>query len=554
MKLTYKALSLIITLCCSTYTSANLTLEKSMQLSIEQRIGDNIFQYLGNKNFIVITQVDINVGKQDNSSDNIVDIDQLSLPGLPSTGPINLSKKKQQHSNVSINNITVDLFLDTQASTKQLNDIKKIVKLSMGYNAQRGDKLNITRKTFYKPSFTDSLYKNLDVILLYLIGFILLLALFLILIMTWFVLKKKLQSQYAPIEQEISDIDTASPEKDTKHNKHYPAENIHLSYQQLSQIITQEIILKPENVVMNLLKYLQQPNPQYAVLHTFRKLVGSKVFDNLLGNDLTETQIQQIESTMPATQTQENKYLENICQDLFMNNIKDSVYNEQHENPLKVLQSLNTKQLTFILQDETIETQALALSTLDQAKAAQIVTQIDNVDLNKLLIQISNITTISSAERENVFKQLKTKIETVPQMDEKNIDNTKLITDIISALPNEAEESTLAYIKSNSAGLYNKINNIYTTFEELITLDVWQLKKIIRAVPTEMIATALHGADKKISTAILDAMSQRNKQIIQSQIVSTSTPTAQKVNNARRKIAAIASEIRYKEMQLSNQE
>ena len=100
MKLTYTVLSLIITLCFSTYTSANLTLKRSIQLSIEQRIGDNIFQYLGNQNFIVIVQLDINAGKQDNSSDNIVDIEQLSLPGLPSTGPINLSKKEAatQHS------------------------------------------------------------------------------------------------------------------------------------------------------------------------------------------------------------------------------------------------------------------------------------------------------------------------------------------------------------------------------------------------------------------------------------------------------------------------
>ena len=289
--------------------------------------------------------------------------------------------------------------------------------------------------------------------------------------------KEKLQSEYEPLEQEIPDIDTASPEKDTNNNNHYQVENIHLSYQQLSQIITQEIILKPEKVVMTLLKYLQQPKPKYAVLYAFRKLVGSEVFENLLSNELTETQIQQIESAVPDHQTQENKYLENICQDLFMNNIQDSEHNEKHDNPLKVLQSLNTKQLTFILQDETIETQALALSTLDQAKAAKIVTQIDNVDLNKLLSQISNITTISSADRENVFTQLKTKIETVPQMDEKNIDNTKLITDIISALPNQSEASTLAYIKSNSAELYNKINNIYTTFEGLIKLDVWQMKR-----------------------------------------------------------------------------
>ena len=214
--------------------------------------------------------------------------------------------------------------------------------------------------------------------------------------------KEKFQSQYEPLEQEISDINTASPDKDTKDNNHYQAENIHLSYQQLSQIINQEIILKPENVVMTLLKYTTA-QASIWVLYAFRKLVGSKVFKNLLGNDLTDTQVQQIESTIPENQTQENKYLENISQDLFMNNIKNSVHNEQHENPLQVLQSLNTRQLTFILQDETIETQALALSTLDQAKAAQIVTQIDNVDLNNLLIHISNITTISSAERENVY-------------------------------------------------------------------------------------------------------------------------------------------------------
>ena len=79
-------------------------------------------------------------------------------------------------------------------------------------------------------------------------------------------------------------------------------------------------------------------------------------------------------------------------------------------------------------------------------------------------------------------------------------------------------------------------------------------EKILRAVPKKVIATALHGADKQINRAILDAMSQRNKQIIKSQIAATSTPTAQKVNNARRKITAIAREIRYKETQLSNQE
>ena len=55
---------------------------------------------------------------------------------------------------------------------------------------------------------------------------------------------------------------------------------------------------------------------------------------------LSYHQIKQIESTILENQTQEHQYLENICQDLFMHNLTNSVRNEQHANPLKVLQIL----------------------------------------------------------------------------------------------------------------------------------------------------------------------------------------------------------------------
>lgn len=138
---------------CSTLTEEKINLEKSIQ----ERVEEVVQKIIGNKNFVVLVNVDIKTPEQTPTSN--IDLTKPLYPGiylreeeylpgvtysyLPITNPATNTPMQ-----LVIDKITINIAVDTSLPNNMVERIKSEIPPLIGLNELRGDVVNVTKIKF----------------------------------------------------------------------------------------------------------------------------------------------------------------------------------------------------------------------------------------------------------------------------------------------------------------------------------------------------------------------------------------------------------------------
>lgn len=202
------------------------------------------------------------------------------------------------------------------------------------------------------------------------------------------------------------------------------------------------------------------------------------------------------------------------------------------------LESAEPGQLLGILDGELPETIALVLAHLRPAAASGVLAGLG--DTQRLDVAQA-IATLSSAIPEAVSivaETLKVRAGAVvaPRETAEVVGGVQPLVDIINRSDVSTEKALLAGLELRDPELAEEVRSRMLTFADIVKLDAKEIQSILRTFQPATLATALKGATPPVSDAIMRNVSERNREILESEMAAAGPVRTKDVEAARAEI------------------
>lgn len=192
-------------------------------------------------------------------------------------------------------------------------------------------------------------------------------------------------------------------------------------------------------------------------------------------------------------------------------------------------------QLVGILDGELPDTIALVLGHLRPAVAAEVIAGLPEAQRTDVAEAIATMGTALPEAVSAVAEVLKVRVGAVvaPRETVEAVGGVQPLVDIINRSDVSIEKSLLASLDIRNPELAEDVRSRMLTFADIVKLEPREVQAILRGVNTATLAIAMAGASEQVTDVIRRNITERNREILDSEI-STSGPHRMKaVEEAR---------------------
>lgn len=173
------------------------------------------------------------------------------------------------------------------------------------------------------------------------------------------------------------------------------------------------------------------------------------------------------------------------------------------------LDSINPKQLSDFIKDESPQTMAVIMAHMDPNGSSEVLKQLDEETRIKVAVQMATIKDVSPEVIRTISIVLEKKLESL-MGSIVNVGGVKVVADMLNRLGPNSQE-ILKNIENMDSTLASKIKDNMFVFEDLLNLETEYVMKILQNVDTGDVAIAMKNSTGEDLDKILAAMSQRAK-------------------------------------------
>ena len=173
------------------------------------------------------------------------------------------------------------------------------------------------------------------------------------------------------------------------------------------------------------------------------------------------------------------------------------------------LDSVNPKQLSDFIKDESPHTIAVILAHMDPSKSADVLMELDEEIRVKVSIQIATIKDVSPDVVRTISAVLERKLESLLSSIV-DVGGVKVVADMLNKMGPKAVD-ILKNINGIDTSLATRIKDNMFVFEDLLNLDSEYIMKIIQSVESEDVVVAMKNTTQEQIEKVTGAMSQRVK-------------------------------------------
>lgn len=171
------------------------------------------------------------------------------------------------------------------------------------------------------------------------------------------------------------------------------------------------------------------------------------------------------------------------------------------------LDSINPKQLSDFIKDESPHTIAVVLSHMDATKSAQVLMELDEAIKVKVTMQIATIKDVSPDVVRTISQVLEKKLQSLLSSIV-DVGGVKVVADMLNRVGPKSQD-ILKNINGIDTALASKIKENMFVFEDLLNLDTEYVMKILQNVDAGDVAVAMKNAPEEDMEKVTSAMSQR---------------------------------------------
>ncbi|EJF07142.1 Flagellar motor switch protein FliG [Thiovulum sp. ES] len=198
---------------------------------------------------------------------------------------------------------------------------------------------------------------------------------------------------------------------------------------------------------------------------------------------------------------------------------------------------IKPQQLADFIINEHPQTIALILAHMDPVSAADTISLFPEDLMSEVSMRMANLGDISPSIIKRVSTVLETKLESLASY-KVEVGGPRAVADIFNRL-GRASKTTLAHIESKDEDLASSIKEMMFTFEDVVTLDNFSIREILKEIDEEDLKLSYKGANDELKEKILGNMSTRQRVSFEEEMTFVGAVKVKDVENAQRKIVDI---------------
>ena len=179
---------------------------------------------------------------------------------------------------------------------------------------------------------------------------------------------------------------------------------------------------------------------------------------------------------------------------------------------------------------------AILLAQLKPAQSVQILKFFEIPKQTILLQRMSNISNIPTSMYKDVATRFSKKAVAIKDMGNVAVDGLQSILGILETLPVQQQDAYIDDIAKYDLDLARKIKEHFLTFDGLLELDKAKLNRALEGIPGSDLAKALIGAKQELVSLILDSKTDRERQILESEMQINQNISDEEKEESRKKL------------------
>lgn len=211
--------------------------------------------------------------------------------------------------------------------------------------------------------------------------------------------------------------------------------------------------------------------------------------------------------------------------------------------PAREIADLDTRQVLNLVRVEQPQTIAFVLSFLPTDKAAQVLSLLPPHQADLVIERLATLAPTPAEVMERVLATLTAKLGVSHSKPLNQSGGVTIAADLLNALDKNLSRTLLATVEDRNPDLGNAIRQKMFTFEDLASLDVPTLQRIMRETDTHDLAVSLTKASDNLKTMLLSCISRRAAETVQEEIAFLGPVKAREVEAAQQRIVAIVRQL-----------
>jgi flagellar motor switch protein FliG len=208
-----------------------------------------------------------------------------------------------------------------------------------------------------------------------------------------------------------------------------------------------------------------------------------------------------------------------------------------------VLQKADPQQLSKFIHNEHPQTIALILSHLNSSQAAALLVSLPRDLRTDVAVRMANLDQISPEIIGKIAAVIEEKLKAIGEFSRESYGGVRAVAEMINRLDIGESRDILSSIEGEDAKLFETIRHLMFVFEDLMQLDLRDLKELVQRVDRKLLTIALKGTSEQLKTRLMSVMSQRSAEMLKEDIEVIGAVKIREVEAAQQSIIAIIREM-----------
>jgi flagellar motor switch protein FliG len=213
-----------------------------------------------------------------------------------------------------------------------------------------------------------------------------------------------------------------------------------------------------------------------------------------------------------------------------------------YEN-LDILQKADPQQLAKFIHNEHPQTIALVLSHLGASQAAALLVSLPSEIRSDVALRMANLDQISPEIVNKIASVIGQKLQAIGEFSRESYGGVRAVSEMFNRLDSGTSKDILEVIEKHNPNLVETIRHLMFVFEDLLLIDVNQLKEIMARVDRKVLTFALKGTSDQLKEHFFGTMSARAVEMMKDDIDALGPVRIKEVETAQQQIIAIVRQL-----------
>lgn len=210
---------------------------------------------------------------------------------------------------------------------------------------------------------------------------------------------------------------------------------------------------------------------------------------------------------------------------------------------LDILQKADPQQLAKFIHNEHPQTIALVLSHLNASQAAGLLISLPPEMRSDVALRMANLDQISPEIVNKIASVIGQKLQAIGEYSRESYGGIRAVSEMFNRLDSGNSKEILEVIERHNPNLVETIRHLMFVFEDLLLIDVNQLKEILSRVDRRNLTLALKGTSDSLKDHFFGTMSARAIEMMKDDIDALGPVRIKEVETAQQQIISVVRQL-----------